>query len=827
MAKSYVFYVHGMTCVSCSGMIQSILENTDLSILGLSPLKQFNVDISAEDPKELIITLQNDKEISDSGWQKLRGLIEELGFRCENSDYLPNNRDVAKPDIKDEFAHINYQQHPLTKWLKSHWFLGSVGTISGITLLAIGLIFPVIPLGIMIGFAAFSTVLTLALGANSYKDAWKKLVKANGLTMDSLFTISTLSVLVVSVLSFFIPWLPMMFETGLLIYGFRHIGLAIEERLKKNIRSTRFEDRLPEKIIRVGEEKQEEVLLSLINPSDTLIINEGAVIPVDGMSKNDHLIYDTIITGSITPKLYPAGSNVLAGMKVAQGSGQFHLTVKNSMDNSYLKSLDKQISESIKNKAPIEIKTAQILTYFIPLVIALALVSGFMISLFFPVALAIQTAVSVLVSACPCTLGLIIPLAVKTGMFKAAKQGVLFKDSAKLQYANQIDTVVFDLNGTLTQGIPTVKDYQVLSKSGISQSYFLKISAALEQQTLHPVGKAIWKSAPELEKTPEVTHAKQHSLGAEGLIDGKRYLIGGTALMKENNVSLTPVDNIGLEIGDSLVFLAEVLGNEAHLIGYIVITDPLRDDAIHTINALKKMGKEVHICTGADQKTAERYAQKLEIKHICANATANKEYNAKLEYIKMLKNQNRKVAMVGDAGNDAAAVAESDFGFAVLSPDCDHVTKDRASAVIQRNSLLTVATAFAISKQTVRNINQNLVLSVGYNLAAISFSGGLLLALGITLNPAVGVLLMTVQACIVLLNVYRFKKQPIAHLENPDILTTNFPETSSHKKIGQHLKINHQIESPTLEPEADIVSPGIFNQLPVHLEDKRISLRLI
>ena len=173
------------------------------------------------------------------------------------------------------------------------------------------------------------------------------------------------------------------------------------------------------------------------------------------------------------------------------------------------------------------------------------------------------------------------------------------------------------------------------------------------------------------------------------------------------------------------------------------------------------MGKEVHLCTGADEETAQRYAQALGIKNIHAECKAI----AKTKYVKSLRKKNRKIAMIGDAANDAQAIAASDFGIAIASDGSDELTQQAAGAVIHTGTLLPIASAFAISKQTVSNIKQNLIMSLSYNLGAVLISGGLLVAAGLTLNPAIGVTLMIVQACIILLNVYRFKKQAIKHLQ--------------------------------------------------------------
>lgn len=818
MSKPYVFYISGMSCVSCSNGIESFLKTSD-SI----EIQSFHVDFTTADPKKTTIILN---EIEHSGendhqtrWLKLHALIEEIGYQCESYEY-PTAKEQPAPETPNSKTELTSNKSDDTldyiitmgkKILTSHWFLGALGCITGIGLLVLSLTLGALPLIAMIPIAGLSVLLTLALGARSYHEAWKKLVNAQTLTMDTLFAVSTISVLVVSLTSFFIPWLPMMFEAGLLIYGFRHIGIAIEETIKEKISSAQFQDRAPRQVKLLTPQGIKDAPLEQIKPDDILIIHPGDLIPLDGYCDNDSIIYNTIITGAILPRHFRSGEKVLAGMRLAEDAPTLRLRVLRPTKQSYLARLDEGISQSINEKAPLEIKTGQLLSYFIPAVITLAVASGIIIGLFFPAAIAIQCAISVLVSACPCTLGLIIPLAVKTGIHKAAEHGVQFKNSKVLQEAEQIDTIVFDLNGTLTTGVPVVKHYSVFDNSGYSPDQFLSICSALEEQSVHPVGKSIHYFSRQ-NSSHKIAVSKpndSHHSGIFGSINGKDYTIGSRSLMNAIDISTSSVEgNLELAAGDSLVFLAE----ETKLIGYIIITDPLRKDAIKTIKTLTDMGKEIHLCTGADEKTAQRYAAALGINKIYANSVPTERKHgdrSKPAYIKWLKSKGHKVAMVGDAGNDALALAASDLGIAVLSQDSDELTQQNAGAIIHSGNLLPIISTFAISEQTVSNIKQNLVFSLGYNLAAVLVAGGLLIAIGITLNPAVGVALMAIQASLILLNVYRFKEQSLEHVQNDakeEALPAEEPN-SSHERIKKHTPTMQAKSScETIIPSTDV--PG-------------------
>lgn len=798
MSKPYVFYVSGMTCGSCRGIIESHLKG-----IYATRLEHFNVDVTIPDPKKTTLILADTDDEHRVIWGKLKEQIEEIGYTCEPYGYLPLEEQPPS-ELPLEPALPNQQLSTLQKIMAhgqrvitSHWFLGALGCSTGIALLIATLAMGGLPLIAMIPVAGISVLLTLALGAQSYYEAWKKLIHSRALTMDTLFAISTLAVLVVSITAFFVPWLPMMFEVGLLIYGFRHIGIAIEDTIKEKISSARFQDRAP-KVVRLSSVNGiKNTPLYQIQPEEIIIINPGEIIPLDGFITEDSMIYDTIITGAILPCTIHASEKafkVLAGMRLAEDAHPLRVIVSKTAKNSYLARLDSSIAQSIAEKAPLEIQTEKILTYFIPTVLALAVISGVVIGLFFPPALAIQCAISVLVSACPCTLGLIIPLAVKTGVHKAAENGVQFKKEFLLN-AEQIDTIVFDLNGTLTMGIPSVKHYSVLADTGLSSDQLLSLCYTLEKKSAHPIGKAIYAYAKKngIQECVESSLDDSHHSGIEGTINGKNYTIGSMMLMQKKGISTAPVEKfLDLEAGDSMIFIAR----EHILIGYIIITDPLRTDAYKTIKTLQNMGKKIHMCTGADEKTANRYAKALGINNVHANCiatTMEQGDKSKTAYIKSLKEKGHKVAMVGDAANDAQALAASDFGIAVLSQDSDELTQQQAGAIIQNGTLLPVVSAFSISQQTVTNIKQNLLMSFGYNFTTVLFAGGLLLAIGIPFPPALGVLFMAVQACSIFYNVYLFKHQPLEHLQELSKIPqeTIDSEAASYQTIRRHMPQNN------------------------------------
>ncbi len=813
MSKTLTFYVSGMTCGGCSGSIKRVVTHA-LASESIN-LLAFDADFSQfKDPKKVTMVISDTDEEIQVSWQKIRKYIEELSFTCKDYDYIPESKhpqithpiEVEHPQITrpieeavdTEPSSPSPQLRELfinqaKKYFSSHWFKGFLGCGAGVIVLAACLSGAAMSLAVMLPLAGLSTLLTLALGANSYADAWKKWRASRALTMDSLFALSTSLILVISLASLYAPWLPMMFDAALLIYGFRHIGLGIEDSIKARIGTAKFQDRAPKTVRKLSfeneagaSEREENVLLTQIQPDDVILVNPGEIIPLDGICLAESTIYNTITTGAILPRYFMSESRVLAGMRLAENAAPLKIRVTRNHQNSYLSRLDSQIAKAALDKSPLELQAVQLLEYFIPLVLLFALTAGTAIGVFFSMAAAIQCVASILVSACPCTLGLIIPLAVTSGMHKAAENGVQFKSTKVLQNAELIDTVIFDLNGTLTTGVPAVKQIKALNEQEISESQLRKICAALEKRSAHPTGKAIYAytkddNSDELEVT-ELN--RRHHSGIIGEINSTSYIIGSRSLMHKQGITI-PANVVlpELDSGDDLVLVAR----DKTIIGYMVMTDPLRNDAIRTINALKKMGKEIHLCTGAAKETALRYAKELGINldHVYAECVSNQ----KTIYINELRNRGRKVAMFGDAGNDAEAMAASDFSGAIASGD--QVTQEAADAVIHPGALMAIASLFAISQQTVANINQNMAGSFAYNFGMVAASGLLFITASITIPPAIGVVLMMSQACLILLNVYRFKNQPLEHLTE---------EAQESQQISQTLSHSHMLRRmPTCE----------------------------
>jgi Cu2+-exporting ATPase len=879
MLTIYYYYLPDVVCIDCTKTIENAIKSYREGAKPSISIQQYHANFLSKKLKVTIASNHSRIEVLEV----LQKVLDEVGQSV--TENLPIDENVQQNKLNEELP----PAPPLSflAWLKrklrSHWFLGIVGVASGFTLLLASLVFPILPMMAMITIAALSVTLTLILGAEFYNKARIQVVHEREPAMDTLFAISTITALVVSIAAFFVPGLPMMFEAGLLIFGFRHMGLAIRESLSRRMGLKKnFQDQAPNVVKKLDQDSHEYILtpIEAINSGDIILIEpDGNLIPIDGWSdeSDERAVLVSKIYGETLPRQFKLGDRIFAGMALAKGEPPMRMRVgvpgyqlkliyahseirdlqenevglylynqtlnfaikeqggikqfaianewlidKQNVDHalgiretlqdgsrkkqlqreeidqifsatsrygylgapaikSYLARLDKAIEFAEGNKAPIEKKTEAFMKYLTPTIILLALISGVTIGVFFPVALAIQCAVAVMVSVCPCTLGVITPLGVQTGMQKAAENNVVFSQAKTMEDADDIDCVVFDLHGTLTKGEPSV-DWEksaIMAESELNdKETLLAYFAALEEHAQHPIAKAVCDFAKKknIKKQDHLLvqnlDQKTHHSGLTGEINGRSYIVGNQAMMQANGVRLTKAlpDEI-LKAGNSIIYLArEKSPGHNVLLGYLIIKDDLRKDARRVVQLLKASGKEVHICTGSDRKTAERYGKKLKIdpKNICADRLGVADGAMALDkksYIDALKRQGRKVAVIGDGVNDLLAMESGKFSIAIKHLGGDEITQQRAGAVIENGSLLPILAAFEVSKRTMNNIKQNLLFSLSYNIAIVLIAGGVLLTLGVVLNPGIGVALMILQTCLIFCNVYRFRHQKLPFMQ--------------------------------------------------------------
>ncbi|MCC5792320.1 MAG: cation-translocating P-type ATPase [Legionellaceae bacterium] len=705
-------------------------------------------------------------------------------------------------DHDQEHEHSHVHAHGHAHGHDNHGLKAALGLVwgAGLLIMAIGSFnIPVLVYYILTGL---TTLMSLYLGYTVYRAAWQD-VFARKWGTAALYTISTLTVLIVSFVSLFVPSLPMMFETAPFILGFWHLGEVIEHGLTDKIEEQLdVREGIPD-TVPLHRSPKTNIRVKALIPNDIILVKPGQLIPVDGILRAEALLDTSVASGAPGSQLLPAGAQVLSGMRFLGLSSSLEMRVSKTYPQSYLSEIAKNIEDAHKKKAPIEKFANTILKYFIPGLLGIALLSGIVVGSLFGPALAIQCVISVLVSACPCALSLITPMAVKIGMKKARDRSIHFKNSKSLQAAADIDTVVFDLNGTLTKGEFAVDSLH------ISDENLLGHIALLERQSPHSVGQTISSHIDRLIKArgipphpEELTIAAvdiSHHAGVKATINGEVFMLGNQKMLSDNGID--HIDERYNQPGQGTLYI--VRGR--NVIGQIGISDELRADAHATVQQLQRLGKNVYICTGSDMAYAKKYAQHLGISEenlftsaqgvssqspektqsgassvLGSQAEENRSTStegartpslgetqsgtssvlvSKADYIGKLKAKGAKVSMVGDHINDLEAIANSHVGIAVKSNLGNGITQKGAGMVLQKGLLFPIAIAFDVAKKTTHNIFQNLFISLTYNSLITLAAAGLFIGLGFTLSPAIGVALIALESTIVLANLYRLKQQ--------------------------------------------------------------------
>ncbi|RAP35441.1 hypothetical protein B1207_12110 [Legionella quinlivanii] len=829
MTIIYQFSIPDVTCSACTQPIENRLK------ADFNPKYEYYADPASKTLK-VIVWEHNEEDVELGG--KICGFLdEEMCVTCRfmesyslSFQTLPKTGTTAKPqlpalesNIEDEDQSTFWKQ--LKNGLISHWFQGSVGVTAGFVLMILCILSGGLPLAAMIAIGGISSLLTFLIGFSTFKQAYLDIFKSKKLSMDTLFAISTLVVLVVSLASFFIPWFSMMFEAALLILGFRHIGQAIKNSLTRQlITAQAFEDDLPEFVHVYENEQLTEKPLEEIEKGEILCIFPGEIIPVNGICLTEGCeFYTREINGYPLPKKLKQGTELLSGMRLTKYPSPLMMRVSHTKAESHLAHMDHALKIAEISKAPIQHTADRLMQYFIPSVFAIAALTGLIIGLFFPPVLAIQCAVSVLVSACPCILGLVVPTAMKIGIHKAAQHGVQFSSPEALETAARVTAVVFDLHGTLTTGIPVVEKVQFLDPV-LNQKRIFSYIAALEKKAEHFIGEALFEHTAafgEEYKSLQIEdfNNRDHS-GVSGIIDGLEICIGNEDFMRKHKVAVDINPSV-LDDADSVAYVAI----NGKLQVYFKLVDPLREDAFRTLEIMRANGIEVFISTGACEETANRYGKRLKIptSNIWAGrvALADKDKDhSKSQLIKELKDLGYVVAMVGDAANDSVAVTDADFGVGVQSQSSHVLTLKKAGAIIQSGSLLPIATIFTVARQTMSNITQNLYFTLGYNLFAVLLASTLLIAAGFVLNPGIGASLMILQMGLVFCNLWRFKKQSIPHLECCDSQFDSQNDRDSYADLQQIFKPNDLALEELVEPDAGGLN---FHSYKGYQQEEKIS----
>lgn len=506
------------------------------------------------------------------------------------------------------------------------------------------------------------------------------------------------------------------------------------------------------RIIRDGKE----VLISTseVKIGDVLLLKPGDKVPVDGeVIEGETAIDESLVTGESIPVNKKRGDTVVGGAINQSGSIKFKATKVGS--DTVLAQIVKLVETAQNSKAPgqrIADKAAQ---YLVLLAIGAGLLT-FVVWYFiagYGLLLALTFAVSAIVIACPDALGLATPTAVAVGTGLGAKHNILIKDATTLEQTSKIQVVVLDKTGTLTEGKPKITD--IVAAKGFTENEILRLDAAAEVKSGHPLSKAVSEEVNKRRLTVPEKIEKFNSIsghGVEAIVEGKHVLVGTMKLMKDRNIDISPlqkdIDRL-LNEGKTLMILAI----DERIAGVAAAADTIKESAIKAIQRMKDLGLEVAMITGDNQKTAEAIGSQLGIDRVFAEVLPED----KAKYVKKLQDEGKFVAMVGDGVNDAPALAQADIGIAIGAGT--DVAIETANIVLMKSDPADVLRAIRLSKATVRKMKENLVWASVYNVLAIPVAAGALYPnFGITLRPEISALLMSLSSIIVAVNAVLLKR---------------------------------------------------------------------
>jgi P-type Cu+ transporter len=510
----------------------------------------------------------------------------------------------------------------------------------------------------------------------------------------------------------------------------------------------------PKTARRVGDDGgDEEVPLDVIAVGDRLRVRPGEKVPVDGEILEGHVTIDeSLVTGESLPVGKDAGEKVIAG--TLNQSGSFLMRADKVGGDTLLSQIVQLVAKAQRSRAPIQRLADQVASWFVPLVIAAALAAFAAWAVFGPeprFAYAIVAAVSVLIIACPCALGLATPMSIMVGVGRGAQSGVLIKNAEALERMEKVDTLIVDKTGTLTEGRPKVT--AVRATGGFAEDEVLRLAASLERASEHPLAAAIVNAAKE--RNLVLSEPKDFDApagkGVVGEVDGRKLVIGNAGFLKASGIGAAELLREANELrkdGATVIFAA-IDGTAA---GLLAIADPVKEAAAGAVKALRGEGIRVVMLTGDNQTTAEAVARMLGIDEVKAGVLpANKG-----EAVEELRKQGRIVAMAGDGVNDAPALAIADVGIA-MGTGTD-VAIESASVTLLKGDLNGILRARRLSQATMRNIRQNLFFAFIYNAAGVPIAAGILYqTFGILLSPVIAAAAMALSSVSVIGNALRLR----------------------------------------------------------------------
>ncbi len=703
------FLVSGMTCASCVANIENALAKVP-GVISAS------VNLASE--KATVNYLRGEASMAD-----FRRAVEGAGYsiRAEVSAEDTSETDVVMVATRREIRALK------TKLI----FAGSIGLF--MLLVAIsefsGGWMPSF-LGNPYLLWALATPVQFWAGWQFYKGLWAGL-KHKTANMFTLIAVGTSAAYFYSVAAILFPGFftaggreaNVYFDTAAIIIALILLGRFLEARAKgQTSEAIKKLIGMQAKTARVVRQDQElDIPVEEVVVGDIVIVRPGEKVPVDGIIKEGYSSIDeSMVTGESMPVEKNIGDEVIGATINKTGSFQFEATKVGK--NTTLAQIIRLVEEAQGSKAPIQRLADIISAYFVPVVIAIAIITFIVWLLVGPspaLTFAILNFVAVLIIACPCALGLATPTAIMVGTGKGAEHGILIRSAETLEKAKQINTILLDKTGTLTRGEPKVTNIITIESSSADE--VLQLAASAERGSEHPLGEAIVKAARQ--KNLKLSTATEFNVipghGIEAQVIRKKLLLGNLRLMKDKGISLNGMEKEAGRLwarGKTVMFL----GLDGKVVGIIALADTIKPKAKEALKKLHNMGIEMVMITGDNRRTAEAIARKLGIDRVLSEVLPEH----KAQEVKKLQQGGRVVAMVGDGINDAPALAQADVGIAIGTGT--DVAVETGDIILISGDLNGIAIAISLSKRTMRTIKQNLFWAFAYNTALIPVAAGIL-----------------------------------------------------------------------------------------------------
>lgn len=725
--------VLGMSCANCAIKLEKFINKTD-------GINEARVNFAS---KEVFIDFND----SHTDLNKISNAILAFGYEI----VLPENIDELEVKLQIQYLRLR----------KRLWVAAILSS-------------PVFIISMFLqGVIPFENWILLILslpvifwcGFDFYKNAWNQ-AKHRSANMDTLVVLGTGAAFLFSLFNTIFSQfiinsglsVHVYYESATVIISFILFGRFLEEKAKTNAADAikKLMGLQPKKLTVLRENKEIQIPIQEVLIQDIVLIKPGEKIAVDGIVvKGQSYVDESMINGEPLAKLKGKDESVYAGTINQEGSLQ--ILAQKIGSETLLQNIIKMVKEAQSTKPPIQKLADKVASIFVPIVISIALFTFGIWYIFGPspsISYAFTTFIAVLIIACPCALGLATPTALMVGIGKGAQNGIIIKDSSSLEIAHKLDVLVFDKTGTITEGKPKLLNQYWESDNNVNR----QLLYSLEHHSQHPLAKAILETFKS--KSNQLIEFEQFEniagLGIKANLKKVSYFAGSENLILNNQISqsklITQKAQEWAKLGQSLVFFAD----SKEVIAIFGIADQIKKDVDKIIRDLSELKIESIMLTGDHELSANIIAQKAGITKVKANQLPHD----KVEFIKQLQKQGKKVAMAGDGINDSAALAQADLGIAMASGS--DIAMESAGITLMQSDLNHILSAIKLSKATVKTIRQNLFWAFFYNIIALPIAAGILFPInGFLLNPMIAGAAMALSSVSVVSNSLRLKRSKI------------------------------------------------------------------